>query len=53
MKQIAVISVILNVLLTIIIISMFNTKISWVFNGYNYTYRLGDFYLEKIGLRGE
>ena len=53
MKQLAIISVIINVLLTILIISMFNTTITWVHYGHDYTYKLGDFYLEKIGLRGE
>ena len=53
MKVVAIISVIMNVLLTILIVSMFNTKITWVFYGHDYTYKLGDFYLEKIGIRGE
>lgn len=53
MKAVAIISVIMNVLLTILIVSMFNTKITWVFYGHDYTYKLGDFYLEKIGLRHE
>lgn len=51
MKKILVISMVINILLTIVLISMFNTRISWIHNNNEYTHKLGDFYLER--LRGE
>lgn len=41
------------IILALIIISIYNTTISWEHNGQTYSYKLGHFYLEKIGLRHE
>jgi len=51
MKKITIISIITNVLLIILLVSMFNTKISWEHNGKIWSYKLGDFYLDRF--RGE
>ena len=44
---------IIIIILVVILISMFNTKISWEHNGKMWSYKLGHFYLEKIGVRSE
>ena len=51
MKKLVIISILINIVLMIILISMANTKISWVHNDKTYTHKLGDFYMER--LRGE
>lgn len=44
---------IIIIILALIIISMYNTTISWSYKGKIWNYKLGHFYLEKIGLRSE
>ena len=51
MKKILIISIVINVLLTITLTAVYNNEISWEHNGKIYTHKAGDFYLER--LRGE
>lgn len=51
MKKLTIVSVITNILLIFLLISMFNTKVSWEHNGKTWSYKLGDFYLDRF--RGE
>jgi hypothetical protein len=41
------------IVLLIILVSMFNTKVHWEHGGKMWSYKLGNFYLERIGLRHE
>ena len=50
-KKILIISLILNIVLLMAFVSLFNNKISWEHNGKIYTHKAGDFWLER--LRGE
>lgn len=51
MKKYLIVSLIMNIILIIILISMANTKIGWEHNDKIYYHKLGDFYMERI--RGE
>lgn len=51
MKKLAIISVIINIITIILLITMYNTTISWEHNGEIYNHRLGDFFVET--LKGE
>lgn len=51
MKKLLITSLIINILLTILLIQIYNNPISWEHNGKLYTHKAGDFFIER--LRGE
>lgn len=53
MKKLCAILIAINFVLLLIIVSMYNTTITWEHNGKLYTYKLGHFYTENIGLKHE
>lgn len=50
-KDIIYLSII--IILVGIIVSMYNTTISWEHDGKMWSYKLGHFYTEKVGIRHE